>query len=489
MTTLPLRTIAPRAGLLLALAALPSACSTAAPRSPVAPTAPTVAATTAPTTAPRDRLLSAVPAGSVAAAYVHFGALMREPALQVLWPLAAYQPAAAPVRAACGDRLWEQIPEFTWVVGAHESDRDDDDTMIVAAGPIAAEAGRPCAAAWFRDPSRQPTTHRGPDGAPQILFGPPGIVARQASVAEGGATLGASDSFEGMIAPLDRVRAEVVFDVAASRERHAAQWRELRTLARELADEGRRVRALRLELADADEGRLRVRLVARYGNEAQARGSAERLGQWFGRGIPSWLTLSLATEVRESRERLAMLAAMSDAYGRWMRGLYQPQVVGRDVVVESVVDQGYLLIAGMALFIGFERTLAEASQRTHSAEARTHVQRLADAVVTRWNALPRPRRRLPAAIALTPPALPGTEAVIDPPTTWEAPAWRALGFRMEGAHRYAYELVSDGRATFTARATGDLDGDGVRAVFAITGRVAPDGSLALDPMTVENELE
>lgn len=463
------------------------ACAAAPPR-PAAPAAPP-AAPVAARAAPPDALLDAVPAGVIAAVYADVGALMRDPALQVLWPLVAYQPYASATRAACGERFWEQAPQIRWVTGAHESDRGDSGAMVIAAGPIAAEAGRACAEQWFSDPARRPTFERTPDGGRRVLAGAPGLVARQRALAEGAETLGASESFAGMTAPLERVVLEAVLDVAASRARDPDAWREAAPLARDLIEESRRVRALRVEVAEAEEGRLRVRLVARYASDDQAGGSAERLGRWFGRGIPAWLTLRVGADVRDARERAAMLAAMSEAYARWMRGLYAPRVLGRDVIVETTTDRGYLLLAAAAAISGLQTATAEAALRERTAEARANVQALARAVADRWGAVPRPRRRLPAAIPMTPPALPGAEAVVDPPAVWEAPAWRALGFRVEGPHRYAYELVSDGRATFTARATGDLDGDGTYAVFAITGRVAPDGSLALDPMTVENELE
>jgi TPR repeat protein len=212
----------PRAPLLLAASL--AACAAAPPR-PAAPVAAPAAPVVTAREAPRDALLDAVPAGVIAAVYADVGALMRDPALQVLWPLLAYHPDAAEVRATCGERFWEQTPQLRWVSGAHEADRGDDPSMLIAAGPIAAEEGRPCAERWFRDPARRPVAERTAGGEPRLLVGAPGLVARQRALAEGAETLGASESFADMSPPLDRVVLEAVLDVAASRARDPDAWR------------------------------------------------------------------------------------------------------------------------------------------------------------------------------------------------------------------------------------------------------------------------
>lgn len=57
---------------------------------------------------------------------------------------------------------------------------------------------------------------------------------------------------------------------------------------------------------------------------------------------------------------------------------------------------------------------------------------------------------------------------------WDEPAWKALGFTIDGPHRYAYSYqLVDGGAAAVVRATGDLDCDGVFAVFE--ARLVPDG--------------
>ena len=52
--------------------------------------------------------------------------------------------------------------------------------------------------------------------------------------------------------------------------------------------------------------------------------------------------------------------------------------------------------------------------------------------------------------------------------TWNTPAWRALGFSIDGAYRYTYSYVpaADGRSA-VVRAVGDLDCDGKRSLYEV----------------------
>lgn len=60
--------------------------------------------------------------------------------------------------------------------------------------------------------------------------------------------------------------------------------------------------------------------------------------------------------------------------------------------------------------------------------------------------------------------------------TWSHPTWRALNFKIDSPHRYQYEYVSDGKS-FTARAIGDLDCDGVLSTFERVGLIDRDGNI------------
>jgi len=73
--------------------------------------------------------------------------------------------------------------------------------------------------------------------------------------------------------------------------------------------------------------------------------------------------------------------------------------------------------------------------------------------------------------------------------TWRAPTWSSLGFSIVGPHRYRYEFISDGRG-FTARATGDLDCDGVLSTFERVGTIDAEGNVNGGAgIFIEKELE
>src|SRR5688572_17811594 len=64
--------------------------------------------------------------------------------------------------------------------------------------------------------------------------------------------------------------------------------------------------------------------------------------------------------------------------------------------------------------------------------------------------------------------------------SWDTPTWEKLHFAMRDAHYFRYEYQSEGNtadggtATFTARASGDLDCDGVDEVQEVTGEFISD---------------
>jgi type IV pilus assembly protein PilA len=57
------------------------------------------------------------------------------------------------------------------------------------------------------------------------------------------------------------------------------------------------------------------------------------------------------------------------------------------------------------------------------------------------------------------------------PAVWDSSTWNSLHFDMPDPHYYRYEYASSGTetdATFTARAIGDLDCDGILSTFEMT---------------------
>lgn len=88
---------------------------------------------------------------------------------------------------------------------------------------------------------------------------------------------------------------------------------------------------------------------------------------------------------------------------------------------------------------------------------------------------------LPPPAPLTPATIPAGTAQQDAPNTWSSsPTWNALEFRFEQPHYFAYQFDSSGEgasAAFTARAHGDLDGNGLSSTFERAARA--DGALIL----------
>ncbi len=80
--------------------------------------------------------------------------------------------------------------------------------------------------------------------------------------------------------------------------------------------------------------------------------------------------------------------------------------------------------------------------------------------------------QFPSSAPLTPVIPSAGIRAADPPAAWDTPTWNALAFAMPDPHYYSYQYDSSGTATdsrFTARAVGDLDGDGARGTFERAG--------------------
>ena len=99
----------------------------------------------------------------------------------------------------------------------------------------------------------------------------------------------------------------------------------------------------------------------------------------------------------------------------------------------------------------------------------------------------------PLSAPLTPAEVPRGVAVTDPPGTWDHPTWKALSFSQDTAHRFAFsfDVANDGsRIWFTARANGDLSGDGITSVFEVVGeRRMGQSAVVLPGVAVHREVE
>lgn len=78
----------------------------------------------------------------------------------------------------------------------------------------------------------------------------------------------------------------------------------------------------------------------------------------------------------------------------------------------------------------------------------------------------------PESVGLTPSDVPRGRAQGDAAGTWDHPTWKELHFRFDRSHSFAFSfdgVNGPSEAHFSARAHGDLDGDGVLSTFRISG--------------------
>jgi hypothetical protein len=96
--------------------------------------------------------------------------------------------------------------------------------------------------------------------------------------------------------------------------------------------------------------------------------------------------------------------------------------------------------------------------------------------------------RFPASAPRTPSDPPTAGRYESTAQTWRHPTWQALDFILEDPHFYSYEVITNA-AGYTARAYGDLDGDGVQSTFEIQGSLLRPFEVVSGPVTFTNELE
>jgi prepilin-type N-terminal cleavage/methylation domain-containing protein len=140
--------------------------------------------------------------------------------------------------------------------------------------------------------------------------------------------------------------------------------------------------------------------------------------------------------------------------------------------------------------------------RARSAEARTHLEKInagarsyyLDERYAAGDITPLPRQ-FPETIATTPAPTCCIVGKCEPDALiWEEPTWLALHFSVVDPHFYRYEFLSDGvgiTSTFTARAFGDLDCDGIESTYEVQGMVNVAGGDMSSGGTISrrNELE
>jgi hypothetical protein len=155
--------------------------------------------------------------------------------------------------------------------------------------------------------------------------------------------------------------------------------------------------------------------------------------------------------------------------------------------LESVV---LVSIAGSVLAV-FVPTFVRQLHASRLAEPLEGLQRIAGraTLLADGRAL---SKAYPASVGLTPAEVPAGNSVEDPEGTWDHPTWQSLEFRMTRPHYYAFAFENESKgdvARFTARALGDLDGDGLFSTFKMEGEMQAGKSPVLFPLEMDRELE
>ena len=133
---------------------------------------------------------------------------------------------------------------------------------------------------------------------------------------------------------------------------------------------------------------------------------------------------------------------------------------------------------------------AEATDNLDKIKAGARSYFIADHYDKNGNLLP---KRFPASMAVTPAGGPPAGSTTSTSAAqWDRQGWNKLHFKITAPHRYAYTFDSSGintKAVYTARAVGDLDGDGVLSTFEMRGSVDKQFSVHVVGPIIHNELE
>ncbi|MBL8684223.1 MAG: hypothetical protein JNK05_33925, partial [Myxococcales bacterium] len=101
--------------------------------------------------------------------------------------------------------------------------------------------------------------------------------------------------------------------------------------------------------------------------------------------------------------------------------------------------------------------------------------------------------QFPVSTGPTPATIAAGIRVTDAVGTWDSASWQALSFSIADPHYYSFQYESTGTGTaarFTARALGNLDGDGTNSTFERAGGLNTQLEMFGSPgIYMENELE
>jgi type IV pilus assembly protein PilA len=187
----------------------------------------------------------------------------------------------------------------------------------------------------------------------------------------------------------------------------------------------------------------------------------------------------------------AALADLASKHGDSLAGKQAKLIAGGTPIITG--STGILAAIAIPAFLKYIK-------KSKSSEAQIHVRKLYDGARALVMEMPSGAglggATLPADVGPTPPVgacCQGEEERCAPtPAWWDHPTWVALEFSVDDPHYYSYQFSTqtvDGAITFTVRAIGDLDCDGVYSTFTAVGRPDSDGSLGMPEIQIDNELE
>jgi Tfp pilus assembly protein PilE len=168
-------------------------------------------------------------------------------------------------------------------------------------------------------------------------------------------------------------------------------------------------------------------------------------------------------------------------------------------LVEICIAAAIVGAAGLITLPAFSRSI----RRSHTSEAIAELSRMWAASVTYYESdhfredgtrLPKqfPAGTAPREASVECSCLTGGHCAGGSPV-WNDPTWSALQFSMAGPHLYMPHYAASGTgkdATFVAKATGDLDCDGVVASFERDGKIDANGDVVGSRAPIiTNELE
>lgn len=122
-----------------------------------------------------------------------------------------------------------------------------------------------------------------------------------------------------------------------------------------------------------------------------------------------------------------------------------------------------------------------------------HASKLAEPVngLSRIGTASAAMEQFPESAPLTPATVPRGKKELDPAGVWDHPTWKALAFRPtpDGVpHAFSFQVDSK-PDDLTARAKGDLDGDGATSTFEIHVARESGAAHVVPGMYVESEVE